>query len=68
MVAASFLLGSASCAGSGNELTTQEEEAVYAKVIRQLATIDDTFGGNFNPSTVYVITHTDDGAGSPQDQ
>ncbi len=68
MVAASFLLGSASCAGSGNELTTQEEETIYAEVIRQLATIDDTFGGNFNPSTVYVIRHTDDGAGNPQDQ
>ncbi len=68
IVAASFLLGSASCAVSSNELTTQEEEAVYAEVIRQLATVDDTYGGNLNPLTIYVISNTGDGTGRPEDE
>ncbi len=42
-----------------------DEAAIYAAVIRQLATEDDTFGGNLNPSTLYIIRNTDDGAGNP---
>lgn len=68
IVASSFILGSASCAGSSNELTAHEEETIYAAVIRQVATIDDTFGGNLNPSTVYLIRRTDDGADVSQGQ
>ena len=60
----------ASCRGSDKEsgLTVQDEAAVYAVVIRQLATIDDTFGGNLNPATIYVIKNTDDTVGNPGDQ
>jgi hypothetical protein len=43
----------------------QEEAGIYSTVIRQLATVDDTFGGNLNPQTIYVITNTDDSAGNP---
>ncbi len=42
-----------------------DEAAIYAAVIRQLATEDDTFGGNLNPSTLYIIRNTDDSAGNP---
>lgn len=42
-----------------------EEIAIYAAVIQQLATVDDTFGGNLNPKTLYVIKNADDSAGNP---
>ncbi|UCB42023.1 MAG: DUF3221 domain-containing protein [Dehalococcoidales bacterium] len=45
-------------------LPIQDETAIYAAVIRQLATEDDTFGGNLNPDTLYVIKSTDDSAGN----
>jgi len=48
-----------------SNLTIKDETAIYASVIRQLATIDDTFGGNLNPDTLYVIKNTDDSAGNP---
>jgi len=48
-----------------NNLPLQDETAIYAVVIQQLATVDDTFGGNLNPKTLYVIKNTDDGAGNP---
>ncbi|MFC1955890.1 hypothetical protein ACFLWZ_05120 [Chloroflexota bacterium] len=46
-------------------LPIQDETAIYAVVIRQLATRDDTFGGNLKPDTLYVIKNTDDSAGNP---
>jgi hypothetical protein len=48
-----------------SSLTIQDETAIYSSVIGQLATIDDTFGGNLNPETLYVIKNTDDSAGNP---
>ena len=48
-----------------SNLPIQDETAIYAVVIRQLATVDDTFGGNLNPETLYVIKNTDDSAGNP---
>jgi len=48
-----------------NNLPIQDETAIYAVVIQQLATVDDTFGGNLNPETLYVIKNTDDSAGNP---
>jgi len=48
-----------------NNVSIQDETAIYAVVIRQLATVDDTFGGNLNPKTLYVIKNTDDSAGNP---
>lgn len=64
------VLGLASCGGSNKDsgLAVQDEVSVYAKVIRQLATIDDTFGGNLNPATIYVIKNTDDKVGNPGEQ
>jgi hypothetical protein len=46
-------------------LTIKDETAIYSSVIRQLVTVDDTFGGNLNPETLYVIKNTDDSAGNP---
>jgi hypothetical protein len=48
-----------------SDLPIQHEAAIYTSVIRQLATIDDTFGGDLNPETLYVIKNTDDSAGNP---
>jgi hypothetical protein len=48
-----------------SSLTIQDETAIYSRVIRHLVTVDDTFGGNLNPETVYVIKNTDDSAGNP---
>ena len=58
-------IGYTGCSTESNDLTIQDEAAIYAVVIRQLATIDDTFGGNLNPKTLYVIKNTDDSAGYP---
>jgi hypothetical protein len=49
-------------------LTVDDEAAIYAAVTRQLATVDDTFGGNLKPPTLYVIRNTDDKAGNPGGQ
>jgi len=49
---------------SSMSVAALEETAIYAAVIRQLAIVDDTFGGNLNPKTLYVIKNTDDGAGN----
>ncbi len=46
-------------------LSLDDETAIYATVIRQLATVDDTFGGNLKPPTLYIIRETDDKAGNP---
>ncbi len=64
------VLGVAACGGSDKEsgLTVQDEVVIYAEVIRQLATVDDTYGGDLNPATVYVIKNTDDKVGNPGEQ
>ncbi len=64
------VLGLASCQGSGNnaDLPAQDDAAIHAEVIRQLATDDDTFGGNLNPPTLFVIRNTNDTVGNPGDQ
>ena len=46
---AAFFIGAVSCSGSSQDLPPEDEAAVYAEVIRQLTTADDTFGGNLNP-------------------
>lgn len=40
-----------------------DEIEIYSAVIRQIYTHDDTFGGTFQASTVYVLERTDDDAG-----
>lgn len=42
-----------------------QEAAIYGAVIRQLVTVDDTFGGTLNPSLIYILRETNDQAGDP---
>ena len=42
-----------------------DNSAIYAAVIRQMITIDDTFGGTLHPAQIYVLTTTNDQAGDP---
>jgi hypothetical protein len=49
-------------------LTTGEKVEIYAAVIRQLATVDDTFGGNLHPQLLYIIKNTDDTAADPSEE
>ena len=42
-----------------------DEAAIYAAVVRQLATKDDTFGGTLKPSTIYIMRTANDSAASP---
>jgi len=67
VVAAIITLTLASCGSNvmSQDLLVHDEATIYSAVIRQLATIDDTFGGNLNPKTLYVIEKTDDSAGNP---
>lgn len=62
-----FLLALAAvgCGGAPAELTEAEEAEIYATIIRQIYTEDDTFGGTLQPGRVYVIGTTDDSAGDP---
>ena len=43
-------------------LTGDDEAAIYAAVIRQLCTIDNTFGGKLQPPALYIRDYTDDKA------
>lgn len=63
-----ILLGllAAGCAGGAPAQPTEEETAaIYAAVIRQIYTEDDTFGGTLQPPTLYILGATDDRAGEP---
>jgi len=53
------------CNVMSQELPVHDEATIYSAVIRQLATVDDTFGGNLKPKTLYMIEKTDDSAGNP---
>jgi len=46
-------------------LSLEDEASIYAAVVRQLATVDDTFGGNLEPTKLFIIKNTDDKAGDP---
>jgi hypothetical protein len=60
------ILGEQFAGRQGEKNQAQSDEAaVYAAIIRQLATEDDTFGGKLNPNTLYIIRNTDDSAGNP---
>jgi hypothetical protein len=49
-------------------LDDADRVAIYAQIIRRLATEDDTFGGTLNPPILYVIRATDDAAGDPMSE
>lgn len=63
-----FLLAFAAvgCGGEAAEPTAEETAAIYATVIRQIYTEDDTFGGTLQPPRLYVVGTTDDSAGDPE--
>lgn len=67
MVLALLGLLLAGCGLGADEAPATEEEAaaIYAAVIRQIYTEDDTFGGTLQPPTLYVVTETDDTVGDP---
>jgi hypothetical protein len=46
-------------------LSLDDQAFIYAAIIRQLATVDDSFGGNLKPSRLFIIRETDDKAGNP---
>lgn len=65
-----FLLTLVAAACTGGEAvqpTDEESAAIYAAVIRQIYTEDDTFGGTLQPPTLYILGATDDRAGEPGD-
>lgn len=53
------------CADNGVQPTDEEAAAIYAAVIRQIYTEDDTHGGTLQPPRLYVVGTTDDSAGDP---
>jgi hypothetical protein len=55
----------AGCAGQAVEPTEDDTAAIYAAVIHQIYTEDDTFGGTLQPPTLYILGTTDDRAGEP---
>ncbi len=61
-------LGAPDGANPGDDLDDADRVAIYAQIIRRLATEDDTFGGTLNPPILYVIRATDDAAGDPMSE
>jgi hypothetical protein len=49
-------------------LSETEEVAIYSAVIHRIYTQDDTFGGTFNASIVYLLRTTNDSVGDPDVQ
>jgi hypothetical protein len=45
-------------------LTQADQAAIYATVIRQIYTKDDSFGGKLQPPELYIKDYTDDKAGN----
>lgn len=60
-----FVLLAAGCAGTAVEPTEDDTAAIYAAVIRQIDTEDDTFAGTLQPPTLHILGTTDDRAGEP---
>lgn len=49
-------------------LTETEEAEIYTAVIEQIYTQDDTFGGTFHASDMYILANTDDRVGDPDSE
>lgn len=62
-----FVLIVIGCTGGDEPAQPTEDETatIYATVIRQIYTEDDTFGGTLQPPTLYVVGTTDDRAALP---
>jgi hypothetical protein len=54
--------------GVPSPASLEDETAIYSAVVRQLAIVDDTFGGNLKPPKLFIIRNTDDKAGNPTGQ
>jgi hypothetical protein len=66
-----FLMGAAiltACTKAPTTLTQADEIAIYAAVVRQVYTQDDTFGGHLQPPTLYVRNLTSDGMANPESE
>jgi hypothetical protein len=61
------LAGAAGCGGKSPALGLPQDDqaSIYAAVVRQLVTVDDTFGGELKPPKIFIIKNTDDKAGDP---
>lgn len=57
------LLQEKTAQGISEALSQDDQTPIYAAVVRQLATVDDTFGGNLKPATIFILKKTDDRAG-----
>lgn len=68
VVASGVLAVSCKTSETGTVPSDKDSAAIYAAVTRQLATVDDTFGGHLNPPTLYIVRNTDDRAGNPGEQ
>jgi hypothetical protein len=64
VIALAFLVGCSPTA-TGGEAEADETAEMYAAVIRQIYTVDDTFGGTLQAPTLYVVRTTNDTAGAP---
>lgn len=53
------------CGDNGAQPSEEEAAAIYATVIRQIYTEDDTHGGTLQAPRLYIVGTTDDRAGDP---
>lgn len=60
-----FALPLAACGGDEVALPEQQQIDIYAAAVRQLYTVDDTYGGTLQPPTVYLIRTTENVGGDP---
>lgn len=61
-----LITGLAACTAVAEPTPTNTDDVdIYTAVIRQLVTVDDTFGGTLNPPVVYLVNQTDDSIGDP---
>jgi hypothetical protein len=64
-VIALALLVACSPTAAGGETGADETAEIYAAIIRQIYTEDDTFGGTLQAPTLYLVRTTDDAVGAP---
>lgn len=64
MILVVLLMALAACTAKPESGVVNEAE-VYTAVVKQIYTVDDTFGGTLQPSRVYLVSQTDDGIGDP---
>jgi hypothetical protein len=63
-----FLLLTACSMSAAAPSELADAAPIYAAVIRQIATHDDTFGGTYHPQTLYILAKADTRAGETSTQ